>query len=154
MQTTTGRPDRTLVVILSIIAAVVVLALVVVFTRGTPAPLDPATPEGAVQAYTRAVIAGDRDASMALLVSSLRNDCEQVEAGQTRDLRLTLISTRVTGNRAVVRVSIATGYGTGPFGSSSYETDDSFVLLQEDGDWRIDTAPWQLMTCYNAGSDQ
>jgi hypothetical protein len=53
-----------------------------------------------------------------------------------------------------VRVSIATGYGTGPFGSSSYETDDSFVLLQEDGDWRIDTAPWQLMTCYNAGSDQ
>ena len=151
MQTPSARPDRTLVVILSIIAAVVILALVVVFTRGTPAPLDPTTPEGAVQAYTAAVIDGDRDAAIALLTRDIRDNCDRVEPSPALDLRLTLVSTKVTGDRAVVRVSIANDYGNGPFGGSSYQTDDSFVLRNDGGDWLVDTAPWQLMVCYNSG---
>ncbi len=152
MQTPAARPDRTLLVILSIVAAVVILALVVVFTRGAPAPLDPTTPEGAVQAYSTAVIDGDRDAATALLTRDNRENCERIEPSPAMDVRITLVSTKVTGDRAVVRVSIANDYGSGPFGGSSYETDDSFVLVREGGDWRIDTAPWQLMICYYTGS--
>ena len=151
MQTLPARPDRTLVVILSIIAAVVILALVVVFTRGTPPPLDPATPEGAVQAYTSAVIDGDPDAAIEFLTRDVRDNCDRAEPAPAMDLRLTLVSTKVTGDRAVVRVSIANDYGNGPFGGSSYQTDDTFVLRQDGGDWLVDTAPWQLMVCYNSG---
>lgn len=154
MQTATGRPDRTLVILVSIVAAVVILALVVVFTRGTPAPLDPTSPEGTVQAYTVAVLDGDRESATALLTRELRDGCERLEPDPTLDIRLTLVSTKVSGDRAVVRVSIANDYGGGPFAGGSYETEESFVLLRDGGDWLVDTAPWQLTICYDSGSGQ
>lgn len=40
------RPDRTLLAILAAIAVLVIVALIVVFTRGQPAPVDEATPPG------------------------------------------------------------------------------------------------------------
>ena len=59
MDTQRTSHDRTLVFLLSAIGALVILALVVVFTRGEPEQLDPSTPEGVVQTYTRLVIDGD-----------------------------------------------------------------------------------------------
>ncbi|HEU4850027.1 MAG TPA: hypothetical protein VFS93_06420, partial [Terrimesophilobacter sp.] len=137
MQTASGRPDRTLVVIVSVIAAVVILALVVVFTRGTPAPLDPTTPEGVVQAYTTAVIDGDLSAITPLLTKEVRDNCERLDPERNSSVRLTLVSTDVSGDHATVRVSIATDYGSGPFGSSSYQTEDTFTLAKEGGQWLV-----------------
>lgn len=151
MTTPAARPDRTLLVIVSIIAAVVIFALVVVFTRGAPAQLDPTTPEGAVQAYTTAVLDGDSDAALELLTRDIRDTCDRVEPAPTMNLRLTLLSTKVTGDRAVVRVSITEDYGNGPFGGSSYQSDDTFVLRQDGGAWLVDGAPWQLIICSNSG---
>lgn len=154
MQTPAARPDRTLTVILVIIAAVVLLALVVVFLRGTPAPLDRTTPEGTVQAYTNAVIDGDLSAITPLLTREVRDHCERLDPETQGSVRLTLISTKVSGDRATVRVSVATDYGSGPFGSSSYETEDSFTLAKENGQWLVETAPWQFTICYNTKDDQ
>lgn len=154
MQTPATRPDRTLIVIVSVIAAVVILALVVVFLRGAPAPLDRSTPEGVVQAYTTAVIDGDLSAISPLLIKEFRDSCERLDPERDSDVRLTLVSTRVSGDHATVRVSITTEYGSGPFGSSSYETEDSFTLAKEGGQWLVETAPWQFTICYNTKDTQ
>lgn len=154
MQTPSGRPDRTLVVILSVIALVVILALVVVFTRGAPAALDPSTPEGVVQTYTNAVIASDRGAATELLAKSVRDNCERTDIGTTSGIRLTLISTNVKGDTAVIRVAVSADPGSGPFGGSGYESEDTFTLVKESGDWKIDSAPWMIAMCYNQGGNQ
>ncbi len=154
MQTPTGRPDRTLLVIVSLIAVVVILALVVVFTRGAPAVLDPSTPEGVVQSYTQSVIAGDRPGAMELLTQDIRENCERSDSYTTSGLRLTLVSTTVTGDNAVVRVSISSNSGGGPFGGSDYEFEGTFTLVLEGGYWKIDTAPWELTVCYNQGGNR
>jgi hypothetical protein len=154
MRTPGGKPDRTLIVIVSLIAAVVVLALIVVFTRGAPAALDPATPEGVVQSYSQAVIAGDRAAALDLLTADVRENCDRAEPYATTGLRVTLISTNVTGDNALVRVTISSNSGGGAFGGSDYESESTFSLTKEGGAWRLNTAPWELTLCYNQGGSE
>lgn len=148
------KPDRTLLVILSIIAALVVIALAVVFLRGTPGVLDRATPEGIVQAYSTAVIDGDRAAAKEFLAKDLRDNCETVEPGLAGGMRVTLVSSTVRSDSATVRVSVVTNYGNGPFGSSESESDSTFDLVNEGGSWAIANAPWQLTLCYNTKGNQ
>jgi hypothetical protein len=148
MQETSAKPDRTLVGILALIAVLVVVALVVVFTRGMPEPLEPGTPERAVQDYTTAVINGDREAASELLTPRWKDECDPMGYGsETADVRITLVKTRADDNSATVTVSIATGLSGGPFGGSGYEYEDDF-LLDRDGDgWLIGSAPWELAIC-------
>lgn len=154
MPTDARQTDRTLLVIVSVIAAVVILALVVVFTRGTPPQLDPTTPEGVVQSYANAVIDRDLPTATKLLTREVREQCDRTDNGTTTDLRLTLVSTKVTGDSAVVRVLISSDSGGGLLfsGGASYESEEYFSLAREDGVWSIETAPWELMICYNQGS--
>lgn len=154
MQPTSGRTDRTLLIVISLIAVVAVLAVVVVFTRGAPAQLDPSTPEGVVQSYTNAVIDDNRPVATALLAQHIRENCDRAEPGMLTDIRVTVVSTKVTGETAVVRVLISHGSTGGAFGGSGYESDDSFSLAMEDGAWRIDSAPWEFTVCYNQGIDK
>ena len=149
MHTTAGTNDRTLLIILGIIAALVLVALVVVFTRGAPAPFDPSTPEGVVQAYSAAVIAGDEDAAEKLLTAEALVGCGPVEHGPTNSLRVVLVSTTVRPKSADVVVSLVTSYDDGPFGASEYEFESNFDLVRADGAWLIETAPWELSICPN-----
>ena len=150
MHTTAGTKDRTLIVILGIIAALVLVALVVVFTRGAPEALDPSTPEGVVQAYSAAVLDGDETAAGAFLTATALSDCAKFGWGQTGDIRVVLVSTTVRADSADVTVSIVTSNSDGPFGASEYEFESNFDLVREDGAWLIDTAPWELSICPNA----
>ncbi|TFB71406.1 hypothetical protein E3O06_13835 [Cryobacterium glaciale] len=149
MLTTTGTKDRTLIVILSIIAALVLVSLVVVFTRGAPETLDPSTPEGVVQAYSAAVIDGDEAAAAAFLTTDASVGCGPVEHGPTNNLRVVLVSTTVRPTSADVVVSLVTSYDDGPFGASEYEFEGNFDLVRVDGAWLIATAPWELSICPN-----
>ena len=135
--------------ILLIIAALVVIALAVVFFRGTPPPLDPTTPEGVVQAYSSAVIDGDTAAAQAFLTQELQDNCDRVDNGMLGGIRVTLVSTKLASDTAHVRVSVVTNDNGGPFGGSDYATDDVFALVKANGSWAIETAPWQLTICYN-----
>ncbi|WP_167045891.1 hypothetical protein [Salinibacterium sp. ZJ454] len=143
-----GR-DRSLIVILSIIGALVVIALVVVFSRGEPELLDASTPEGVVQRYSAAVIAGDEAEAMTYLTAGSREGCDQFERPVTDDIRVTLVSTTERDESADVRVTIVTSFDSGPFGGSEYEVDEVFDLVKQNGDWLVDTAPWQLTICPN-----
>lgn len=67
MSAPAGRPDRILIVILSIIAVLVAVALAAVFFRGQPELLDEGTPAGVVQRYAAAVLDGDEAAAAGYL---------------------------------------------------------------------------------------
>lgn len=147
MDATAGRRDRTLWVVLAAVATLVVIALIVVFTRGAAAPLDEATPAGVVQRYAEAVIAGDERTAREYLVEEVRDDCERIGQGTLDDMRVTLVSTTERGDTADVDVSIVTSTGGGLFGPAEYREDASFDLVREGSDWVVETAPWQLAIC-------
>ncbi|MBH0116033.1 hypothetical protein I6E52_04160 [Salinibacterium sp. NG253] len=149
MEPTTARPDRTLIVILSVIAAIVVIALVVVFTRGGPTVLDPATPEGVVQSYSLAIVDSDYATARDLLSAELRENCDSADPSTLQGLRMTVISSTINDDTAVVRVSMERG--SGDFGGSGYVSEEVFTLVLEDRSWRIESAPWDLTLCYNQG---
>ena len=148
MDTTRTPHDRTLVVMLSVIAALVILALVVVFTRGEPEPLDPFSPEGVVQNYANLVLEGDEIGASEYLAPALLDSC--VDPGYRGDanIRLRLVSVDERADSADVRVTIVESYGEG-LGRSEFETDEVFDLVEIDGAWRISRVPWQLMVCPN-----
>ena len=143
------RPDRTLLAIVAAIAVLVVVALIVVFTRGEPAPVDEATPAGVVQRYSAAVIAGDEDAAAAYLTDAAKNRCNNLEPAAADNLRVTLVSTTERPASADVKVLITVSEAGGPFGSAEYQIEDVFDLVKTGDKWLIDSAPWQLTVCPN-----
>jgi hypothetical protein len=142
-----GRPDRTLLVVLAVIAALVIVALIVVFGRGEPEPLDESTPEGVVQRYTAAVIAGDEAEATGYLVPGIADDCVRIETAPVDRMRITLVSTTERDDSADVEVLISWSYDEGPFGGSGVEERGTFDLVRVDDGWRIESAPWPLTIC-------
>lgn len=136
-----------LVVILAVLGVLVVVALIAVFTRGEPEPLDPGTPEGVVQQYSAAVIDGDEAAAEEFLVPEIVEDCVRMPTSGSEGMRVTLVDSTERDDTADVEVLIVTTYGDGPFGSSEYEERGVFDLVRVDGEWLIETAPWPLAIC-------
>ncbi len=145
------RRDRGLWIILSVIAALVVVALIVVFTRGEPPLLDASTPEGVVQRYSAAVVDGDEAEAARYLTDGALERCDKFVEQVPDGMRITLASTTVRDDTADVRVTIVVGDSGGPFGGSGYSVDDVFDLVKVEGDWRIDSAPWPLVVCPSTG---
>lgn len=149
MNAAAPQPDRTLIVILSVIGVLVVVALVAVFSRGEPKVLDASTPAGVVQRYAAAVIAGDEATAVTYLAPDLRARCEKFTNTSVDNVRITLVSTTERTESADVKVSLATSSDQGgPFGTSSeYATEEVFDLVKVDGKWFISTTPWSLTVC-------
>lgn len=150
-----SKPDRTLLAILIVVAAVIAVAIVVVAVRSTGATaLDPSTPEGVVQAYSRAVLAGD-EAEAAEYLAGPSDDCNYYYDGEEEDLRLTLRSTVVSGDVATVKVTVTTsyGYGGGPFSSSEYSHEDAFRLVRSGRSWLVDETPYEFISCAATAGD-
>lgn len=142
-----GRPDRTLLVILAVIIGLVVVALIVVFSRGEPEALDESTPEGVVQRYAAAVIDGDESAAKGYLDPDLADDCIPIETAPVDRMRVTLVTTTERNDTADVEVLIAWSYDQGPFGGSGVEEAGTFDLIRTGDGWRIENAPWPLTIC-------
>jgi hypothetical protein len=147
MNPSASKPDRTLIAIVVVIVAVVIVALIAVLARPAPELLDAGTPEGVVQRYSTAVIAGDEAAAAEYLSPAARDRCDVLESPYTDQVRLSLKDTVTRSDTADVNVAIVTTYQEGPFGSSESETQGVFNLVKVDGDWLIDTAPWELTVC-------
>lgn len=141
------RLDRTLLVILIAIAALVIIAVAVVFTRGAPATLDPGTPEGVVQSYSAAVIDGDNEEALKHLAPEVREQCYGIDGVYTENLRVALVDSTDRGESATVTVSLVTSYEGGLFGSSSSESTETFSLVRSDDAWVISAVPWPLAIC-------
>lgn len=142
-----GRGDRTLLAVVAAIAMLVIVALVVVFSRGAPELLGEDTPAGVVQRYSAAVIDGDEAAAALYLSDSARRNCDALGRPPTRNLRVTLVSTTERTDTADVTVLLTVSSPDGPFGSGEYQTEDVFDLVKSGTTWLIARAPWQLTVC-------
>ncbi|MBX3116928.1 MAG: hypothetical protein KF808_06240 [Cryobacterium sp.] len=151
MNSTPGRVDRALIAVVAVILLVVAGAVITVFASGSQARLDPASPEFAVQKYSAAILDSDRDAAMEMVTSDLRKSCEPNTDAGNYSVRITLVSTKVKGDRASVKVTLNINYGGGAYGGSDVATTDTFTLVKEGANWRVSTAPWPLTACYNQG---
>ena len=142
-----SKPDRILIVLLGAIAVLVAVALAVVFMRGEPEPLDGNSAAGVVQRYSAAVIGGDTAAAGAYLTEGAKTQCTGKFDSMSRPSRVVLVSTAERAESATVTVSIVQSAGGGPFGPSEYESEDIFTLLKVDGTWKVDSAPYTLLSC-------
>ncbi|KRE72757.1 hypothetical protein [Arthrobacter sp. Soil762] len=147
MNAAARKPDRILIAILSVIALLVVVGLVVVFTRGGPDALDGSTPQGVVQRYSTAVIDGDTATANSYLTEAANSLCGGFRESGPLPTRVVLISATERGNSALVKVSVVGSGSGGPFGPSEYEMEDRFSLVKTDSKWLIDRAPYQLLSC-------
>ncbi|GAA4360210.1 hypothetical protein [Paeniglutamicibacter cryotolerans] len=139
--------------LMGVVGTLVGLSIVVVLSRGTTPPPDPATPEGTVQRYTQALLAGDDAGAAALLdqTSTARQDCQYADTERrAADLRITLGSTLIDGPRSTVSVTLAQGSASGPFGTGEYTSSDAFELQGAYGSWSIVSTPWPLLACSGA----
>jgi hypothetical protein len=149
------RIDRTLVVVLVAIGTLVAIALVVIFSRGPATPLDANSPQGVVQRYVAAVVAGDEQQASSFLSDDWLANCDVNQLYPTEEsMRVTLVSTTERPDSADVHVLITTTYQGDIFGSGSSSSEAVFDLVKFDQRWKIDTAPWELAVCPSAGVTQ
>lgn len=147
MDAAAGRHDRTLIVMVSAIAVLVLIALAVIFSHREPQLLDPGTPAGVVQRYSSAVIEGDTETAHSLLTDEARRRCGSYSQ-PSQSTRVVLISTTEGADSTTVKVSIVRSLAdSGPFEPSEYETDGTFFLVKSDGGWMVDRAPEPLVSC-------
>ncbi|UZX03331.1 hypothetical protein F8G81_12470 [Arthrobacter sp. CDRTa11] len=149
MNAAARKPDRILLAILAAIALLVITALAVVFFRGAPQELDESTPAGVVQRYSTAVITGDTATADTFLTEEARGRCNGY-FGPPEATRVVLVSTSERGDSATVRVSIVHSSPGGPFGPSEFEMEEAFSLVKDGGRWKVNQAPYQLMSCGGA----
>jgi hypothetical protein len=153
------RIDRTLAGVIIAIGILVVVALVVVFVRGPVVLLDSSSPQGVVQRYASAAVAGDEAEASTFLSPDWLASCDPQEAynyGSSMDtsVRVTLVGVTERPNSADVQVLITTTYGDGSLGSTPSSSEGVFELIKEDQRWLIDTAPWELTICPASGASQ
>jgi hypothetical protein len=145
------RPDRSRT-LLWVFGGVVLLTLVIGVVVGAlrnPATLDPQSPEGVVQSYLVAVLDDDFVTAASYLSAETAQRCRASafrEAWVPDDLTADLDDVRFRADRAEVRVQLRSA--TDPLSLESPDSPiETFVLIEDDGPWRIAGDPWPLYSC-------
>lgn len=138
-----NRPNLVLAVVAGLVVALAVVAWLVAGRREPPR-LDPTTPEGVVQTYILALVDGDDAAAVASLDPKLGCRAPLPVTYLMRPVSLTLVSSRATGQDAVVVFDV-TEYGDSLFDSWSHR--ETFNLSRSDSAWLISGTPWPIYGC-------
>ena len=127
-------------------ALAVLVVLAAVFSFVGDAELDPDTPEGVVQDYLRAVIAGDRPEARSYLAEEL-DGCGTRFPRYLADqaYRIEWLDTTLGEGEAWVTVSVA-GSDPGIFGGYRPETYE-YRLIPESAGWRVTHQEWPWYEC-------
>lgn len=129
----------------------VVVILVVIAVVREPIELDPATPEGTVQEYLQAIGDEDYEKALDMLEPDRFDECTPADISRftpdepfTATLDETSQAGTDTGSEADDRafVDVTMRFGTEGLFDSSWETFESFTLVNEDGFWWITEDPW------------
>lgn len=145
------RPGRSRT-LLWVLAGVVLVALVVGVAVGgprTPATLDPDSPEWVVQRYLQAVFDHDDPQAVGYLSAETAARCTTAdfrEAYVPDDMVADLDQVRRRDDRAEVRVQMRSTAQPLPFEAMNTSI-ETFVLVMENGSWRITDDPWPLFSC-------
>lgn len=146
-------------------AALVIAAVVVALVRpAQEASYPEGSPAAAVQAYLRAMEAGEYETALGMLTKSQREACtvsdlfNQRLADRLKNARVEIKDARVQESTARLTLTIRHGgTGSGPFNDRGYEEEQLVTLVREDGVWRLGEsgfggAPWPLYPCGDKGS--
>jgi hypothetical protein len=129
------------------VALIAVLALVVAFGAHKSAKqLDRGTPEGAVQEYLSAVIAGDFDGAAKRL--DPEGSCKSTDLDKAyfqSDVRISLINSTETSTGAVVRIQVEMPNGAPIAGY--YGEEHTLRLVKGENGWMIAGIPWPMYEC-------
>ena len=141
-----ARSSQRRLLVWSGVALGVLIVLAAVFSFVGDTELDPDTPEGVVQDYLRAVIAGDRPEARSYLAAEL-DGCGTRFPRYLVDeaFRIEWLDTTVDGETAWVTVSVARS-AQGIFDSYRPETYE-FRLTPEPAGWRITHQEWPWWEC-------
>lgn len=130
--------NRTGLVLASVVAGLVLVALVAVVLARDPVQLDLATPEGTVQAWLQSVVDGDPRTD--LLDPTV--DCEAPAARGDEDrVRAVVLDSTTDGDTATVELSITETYGSGPL-DEGWTHEDSYELRRDGDSWLITAYDW------------
>ncbi len=137
--------DRPLLVGAVVLLVVLGLAVIAIVVGGRTISLDADSPEGVVQRFAQAVIDGDRSTAESLLANG--DECDGYQDSYIDNaIRVTLGDVRITGDSAVVEVTIGHSGGD-PFAPYDYSDRSRFLLTNIDGAWLIDETPWPFWIC-------
>jgi hypothetical protein len=144
------HPNRILAIVLAAVVVIAVVA-VVVATNRQPQSYDRGTPQGVVQAYLEAVVAGDNAGAADYLAPGGTCDVEDLDRTSVPDgVRVVLRDTQVDGDRAQVEVDVVMPTD-GPFGGAEYSESHTFRLGKAGQDWRVQGVPWPMYDCTKEG---
>ena len=137
-----ARPTIILAIVAALVVVLAIVAAVVSANRQGPS-LDPATPEGVVQLYIKAMFSDDPSAGVKYLDPALGCSDPLPEMYLGDASRVAVIKTTTTGDTAKVELRIEEGSGIG----GSYSHDEPFALRREGDTWLIVEEAWPLYGC-------
>lgn len=143
------RSTQWLLGVLATVAVLIGVAVVVSMTAGGETDFARDTPEGAVQAYLRAIADRDAEAAWALFSPELQDRCsistvrDSLRYGPL-EFRAALGEVVTRGTATDVLVEVTERYGGGVFGGGESTFEHVFPVSRADGAWRLLEAPWPL----------
>ena len=142
-----GRATSNRILAVIVIAALVLSAVsALVSSLREDVKFSANTPEGVVQLYLTAIIAGKNDQAASYFSSDSTCNASDIDRAYVSDtLRVNLVSTSIDGNSAYVKIDANTG-ASGPF-DDGYTESHTYRLTQESGKWLIEGIPWPIWDC-------
>lgn len=140
-----------LAVVLGLVAVLTVVAVVVSSNR-QPTEFDPASPEGTVQTYLRAVFDGRSEEAAALLAAD--SPCGAVDLDRTYvpdPMRVVLLGTTTETDRAWVHVRIMPPDAE-PLAPQESGEEQTFRLVRSGDGWALAGVPWPMFDCAGGSS--
>ncbi len=150
--------SRWLVAIGAVVVGLILVSVVVAIVnpRGAADTLPEDTPEGIVQRFILAVQDSDYSLAHSYLTEEMKETCPltNIEEGihrlkdRSEDQRIALLDTdELSGGRVQVRVRVTTLNVSPPFGVDEYSRQERYILVQEDGNWRLAEPAWPVGLC-------
>lgn len=136
--------DRVLVAIGVLVALLVVVA--VFFAVQPPTQFAADTPEGTAQGYFEAVNDHDQDAAESFMTEELQGNCrwDWWFHEENPSSRVVITDTEIGADTARVDVKITASYGEEPFGGSSYDNDETMIMVRHADIWLISEPVWPM----------
>lgn len=138
------------------LGALLIAAGVVALTEREE-PLTEGTPERTVQRFLIALQNEDFKLAHSLLTESQKEDCnvadlitrDRWDLEELGDSRVTLEDTKLLNGSAVVIANVTTIQESGPFGTSERSRRQTYSLIKEEGEWRLERSFWPSLGCVN-----
>ncbi len=152
------RSDRVLIGMVVVVVVLAVIAGVLgVLARGQEKLLPASDPEGIVQRFLLAMKAKQYTEAYGYFSAKLQKNCAyddflaQRFQGEIEEMQVSLQDKNTFDSQAAVTISVTqfrtSGPFLGPFENPTGSFKQTYMLLQEDSQWRFSQIPWPVYWC-------